>query len=132
MTHISLIDLARAFWQTNPMDWRFNAEIVQDYMPPYPRKDTKPRLVVRYPYVNEKDEQNHSYLRYSVGPKQGFLWDIYGDDMQNVALAFKALCEAPTPPCLWMHKDSETSVKTCGSWEKAIDKSRSPCIIRYQ
>lgn len=37
------------------------------------------------------------FLRYSCGPKQGFFWDIYGDDMHSVELAIIALSNAPYP-----------------------------------
>jgi len=133
MTHLSLVELARAFWQTNPMDWRYNAEIVTDYMPPYPREDTRPSTIIRYPTCDtDKDGvTRYQWLRHSCGPRQGFSWDCYGDDMHNVALAFKALCEAPTPPHLWMPQDYDLSIKLLGNHEKAVDKHRSPRIIRY-
>lgn len=99
----SLKDLCNAFFSQNPYDWRYGAEIVEGYMPPFPREDTKPRLVVRYTY--EADDRTRSlFLRYSAGPRQGFFWDSYGDDMMTVPLAFKALVEAPTPPNLWVGK----------------------------
>ena len=59
----------------------------------------------------KEDEDEHAYvaviydngteykpkLRYSKGPKQGFFWDIYGDDMNSVELAIIALANAPAP-----------------------------------
>ena len=69
--------------------WRQMATIVPDYMPPYPREDTRPKCVVRY-----KD----SFLRHSSGPRQGHFWDCYGDDYITPELAFMALLEAPVPP----------------------------------
>ena len=68
--------------------WHLNCEIISNYMPPYPDKDTKPTVVVRY---------KNSFLRYSAGPKQGFFWDCYGADMLTVELAIIALSQAPIP-----------------------------------
>lgn len=87
--------IIKAFIRENPLDWRIDAKIIPDYMPRYPRADTKPTVQVWY--------QDHG-LRYSGGPRQGFFWDAYGDDFINVGLAFRALMEAPPPPCLWMEK----------------------------
>lgn len=72
--------------------WHTECEIVSDYMPPYPYKDTRPKVVVMFPNQFEK-----VFLRYSCGPAQGFFWDIYGDDMQSVELAILALSQAPVP-----------------------------------
>lgn len=69
--------------------WRMNAEIVPNYMPPFPSANTEPVCVVRY---------GAQFLRYSRGPLQGHLWDSYGDDYQTPELALLALMEAPVPP----------------------------------
>lgn len=59
----------------------------------------------------KEDEDKHAYfaiiyndgteyppeLRYSKGPKQGFFWDVYGDDMRSIELAIIALANAPAP-----------------------------------
>jgi len=74
-------------------DWHVRCEIIPNYMPKYPRDDTRPSVQVRY---NDGSEYP-PMLRYSRGPKQGFFWDIYGDDMQTVELAIVALSKAPTP-----------------------------------
>lgn len=71
--------------------WRKLAEIVPDYMPPYPSKDTRPTCVVR---VGE------SFLCHSKGPRQHYFWDTYGDDMLRPELALMALLQAPVPPWL--------------------------------
>lgn len=84
-----------AFFEHNPLDWRVRAEIIPNYIPPYPRPETKPRVVVKC---------GDSFLRYSAGPRQGFFWDVYGDDMMSVGLAFRALLEAPCPSNLWFVK----------------------------
>ncbi len=73
--------------------WHDMCEIIPDYMPPHPRPETRPRVVVR---CNNHPE-HPAYLRHSKGPKQGFGWDSYGDDMQTVELAFIALSQAPAP-----------------------------------
>jgi len=71
--------------------WRTEAEIIPDYMPPFPRDDTRPTCVVRL---------GNLFLRHFLGPRHGFGWDIYGDDMQSPELALVALASAPPPP--WM------------------------------
>src|SRR2546423_574866 len=68
--------------------WRRDCEIIPGYMPPYPRADTKPRVVVRY---------KTSFLRYSHGPHQGFFWDIYGDDFHDPEWALLGIAQAPCP-----------------------------------
>jgi hypothetical protein len=73
--------------------WHEKCEIIPDYMPKYPREETLPTVQVRY---NDGSEYP-PMLRYSKGPKQGFFWDIYGEDMQTVELAILALSKAPTP-----------------------------------
>lgn len=73
--------------------WHDRCEIIPDYMPPFPGKDTQPRMVVRF-----NDGTKYApFLRFSHGPKQGFFWDAYGDDLQNVALAILAIHQAPAP-----------------------------------
>jgi hypothetical protein len=71
--------------------WWHLAEIVPAFMPPYPREDTRPTCVVRV---------RGSFLRYSVGPRQGFFWDMYGDNFHTPELALLALLQAPVPPPL--------------------------------
>lgn len=70
--------------------WHRDCEFIDGYMPPYPGKDTRPTCVVRYKPFG-------CFLRYSKGPRQGFFWDIYGDDMQTIELAVVALASAPAP-----------------------------------
>lgn len=72
--------------------WHQECKIIPDYMPPYPRKDTRPKVVVMFP-----NEHGDTFLRYSCGPAQGFFWDVYGDNMQSVELAVFALSKAPIP-----------------------------------
>lgn len=73
--------------------WHANCEIILDYMPPFPKEDTRP--TVKICYNNGKEYK--PFLRYSHGPRQGFFWDIYGDDFQNEQLAIIALSQAPAP-----------------------------------
>jgi hypothetical protein len=76
--------------------WRRNLVIVPNYMPPYPRKETTFRCVVKFEC---SDLSNLAiFLRHSAGPRQGFFWDLYGDDFYNVNLALMACLEAPPPP----------------------------------
>lgn len=71
--------------------WRKHAEIIPQYMPPFPDKGTRPTCIVRV---------GDSKLRYSHGPRQGYFWDIYGDDFGNPVRALLALMAAPVPPSL--------------------------------
>ena len=73
--------------------WHAQCEIVPDYMPPFPSPDTRPTVVVRH----NNGTEYPAFLRHSRGPRQGFFWDIYGDDMQSVELAILALSRAPYP-----------------------------------
>src|ERR1035438_1513715 len=68
--------------------WHQDCEIIEGYMPPRPGNDTQPKCVVRFSPFK-------CFLRYSKVPKQGFFWDIYGDDMQTVELAMLAIHQAP-------------------------------------
>lgn len=62
--------------------WRRLAEIVPNYMPPFPSAETRARTVVRC---------GSQFLRYSKGPHQGHFWDVYGDDYGTPELALIAL-----------------------------------------
>ena len=73
--------------------WHEECEIITDYMPRYPRPETRPTVVIRH----NNGTKWPAYLRYSKGPKQGFFWDTYGDDFHNPNLALIALSNAPTP-----------------------------------
>lgn len=73
--------------------WHERCRVVPDYMPPNPRPGTRPTVIVVYDDGTEYPPN----LRHSCGPKQGFFWDIYGDDMMNVELALLALMRAPAP-----------------------------------
>lgn len=73
--------------------WHQDCVIIPDYMPPFPREDDRPSVVVRC----DNHPKYPAYLRYSKGPKQGFFWDVYGDDMQTIELAILALSKAPAP-----------------------------------
>lgn len=71
--------------------WRKDAEVIVGYMPEHPRADTQPTTVV---------EWHGSFLRHSKGPRQGFFWDLYGDDFHTRPLALLALSQAPPHPRL--------------------------------
>lgn len=73
--------------------WHQDCEIIPDYMPPSPRPDTRPSVKVRF----NNGTEHPPFLRYSKGPKQGYFWDIYGDDMHSMELAVFALSQAPAP-----------------------------------
>ena len=74
--------------------WHKHCEIVREWMPPFPRPETRPKVVVKFDYF---DKEHPAYLRYSLGPAQGFFWDIYPDDMQEPELAVIAISKAPYP-----------------------------------
>ena len=75
---------------SNP--WHCFAEVVENYMPPFPRKDTKPSIQVRW---------GASYLRQGRGGGfHPFFWDVYGEEFRTVQQAWLALARAPTPPSL--------------------------------
>lgn len=74
--------------------WMHECQIVPDYMPPYPGKDTKPTCQVRFVY----ESGDETFLRYSNGPLQGYFWDIYGDDMHSPEVALIAISQSPAPP----------------------------------
>jgi len=76
--------------------WRKHAEIVPDYMPPFPGPHTQPSVVVRFVIPRE----DVWFLRHSAGPVQGHFWDIYGDDYGTSEYALLALCTAPPPACI--------------------------------
>ena len=82
-------------------NWQQECEIVQDYMPPNPNKDTRPTCVIRWRVPGgtgqDKDPNSFRYLRYSGGPKQGYFWDIYGDDFLYPELALMAIHNAHSP-----------------------------------
>lgn len=73
--------------------WMHECQIVPDYMPPFPREDTRPKCVVRYVYPSGND----TFLRYGRGPLQGYFWDMYGEDMHSPELALIAISQAPPP-----------------------------------
>lgn len=93
MSEILLAEYAELKRLMLDQPWHPHCEIIPDYMPPFPHSDTRPSVKIRF---NDGSEYP-PFLRYSAGPKQGFFWDIYGDDMQTIPLAILALHQAPTP-----------------------------------
>lgn len=97
LTNVPKIDYAAKYERLKSYlldgPWHSRCRIILNYMPPYPANDTKPTVQVEY-----DDGTDHKpRLRYSQGPKQGFFWDVYGEDMQNEELAILALSQAPAP-----------------------------------
>ncbi len=82
------IDVQRLIALLLKQPWHKRCEIIPDYMPPYPKPSTKPKVVIHC---------GESFLRYSKGPAQGFFWDCYGDNFQSIELAIIALSRAPYP-----------------------------------
>lgn len=80
--------------------WQMDAEIVPNYVPAFGKPEDRPYCVARVRIHSTQpntEEDSYSYLRYSKGPRQGFFWDIYGDDLQSFELAVLALSQAPAP-----------------------------------
>jgi hypothetical protein len=75
-----------------PCAWQWHCQIIEGYMPPFPNAETLPKCVIQYKY---KDRT--CFLRYSAGPRQGYFWDVYGDDFQTAELALIALHNADCP-----------------------------------
>ncbi len=73
--------------------WMHECKIDPAWMPAHPRPETRPICSVGWP---EKDGRT-TYLRYSLGPLQGYSWDIYPDDFHTPELALYALSQAPAP-----------------------------------
>lgn len=74
--------------------WKHHCQIIPDWMPNFPKSDTQPKCVVRY-YNPENETQQ--FLRHSRGPLQGYFWDVYGDDFDDLTLALVALSQASAP-----------------------------------
>lgn len=83
--------------------WLKHITIIPDYMPPYPREDTRPTCQIRY-QVEGSDDHDAQWLRYFEGPIQGYFWDIYGSDFVRPELALLALTKAPPPPATFGRK----------------------------
>lgn len=73
--------------------WQTSCEIIPDYVPRKGLPGEPSRVVVRY----GGGTAHPKFLRHSCGPKQGFFWDIYGDDLQSIEIAILALSQAPCP-----------------------------------
>lgn len=78
----------------NRNQWVTRVEIIPEYMPQFPRPDTRPTCVAAYVHPDGR----RSFLRYSKGPYQGYFWDVYGEDMLRPELALLAVMRAPVPP----------------------------------
>ncbi len=96
-----LVDGAKLASLLLDQQWHKHCEIIPDFMPKFPHEDTRPTVQVRFNDGSDYPPR----LRYSYGPKQGFFWDSYGEDMQTVELAVLALSQAPAPssvgPWIW-------------------------------
>lgn len=94
------IDTARLVDYLLKQPWHTRCEIIPQYRPPYASVDDPSLCVIRYNGDNGDDAStstHKTFLQYSKGPAQGFFWDIYGDDFQNIELAIIALSSAPVP-----------------------------------
>lgn len=71
--------------------WHLEVEVVEDYMPPYPRPETRPSIQVRW---------RGSFLRQGGSAFNPFFWDMYGKEFLTVQFAWLAVAQAPAPPTL--------------------------------
>lgn len=104
-----LLDLMLDDVSGNVNAWWSLVEIVPNYMPPFPRADTRPSIRVRC-LVRPDEPQSapgvstgrYSHLRRSLAGWQsgGYFWDCYGDDWPSVEHALLAVLHAPVPPML--------------------------------
>lgn len=92
-------------WSQPGNHWRLDCEIIRDWIPPYPKSDTRPCVVVKH-------IPSGNYLRYSKGPRQGFGWDTMPDDMINPELALIGLSRAPPPPFVILRNQLGTTGTT--------------------
>lgn len=74
--------------------WMHECQIIPDYMPQFPREDTKPTCQVCF----TNDGGTQWFIRYSNGPLQGYFWDIYGDDLHSPEMALIAISKSIAPP----------------------------------
>jgi hypothetical protein len=75
-------------------------EVVVDYMPPYPRPDTKPTIVVRYDewFLRRSRRSGQFMSSENTGVQNGLFWDAYGDAFDSVEEATAAMTAAPAVP----------------------------------
>ena len=116
-----LLDVLLDHSHGNVNKWIDLVEIVPDYVPPFPRDDTRPSIQVRC-LVNPKEPEpgpgiatgRHLYLRTSghAGWRNGgYFWDMYGTGFASIEYALLAAIHAPVPPTLlkplcWGREDS--------------------------
>ncbi len=72
--------------------WHKDCTILPDYVAPFAKEGARPKLIICFEFEDQK-----VFLRHSLGPRQGFSWDCYGDDFQKMELALIALSQAPMP-----------------------------------
>lgn len=68
--------------------------IILDYMPRYPRPETKPQAVVIYSRGSDVFLRHFDTLD---NPAPTYRWDVYGDDFVSLEAAQRALITAPEP-----------------------------------
>lgn len=104
-----LLDVLLDHLYGNVNKWMDLVEIIPDYIPPFPRDDTRPTIKVRC--LTHEDQpvpgpgvvtSRHSYLRNSICGWQygGYFWDGYGTAWTSVEHALMAVLHAPVPPGL--------------------------------
>lgn len=87
------LDVVRLIGYLLDQPWHERCEIIPEYMPPFPGEKTRAKCVVRY----DNGTEYPAFLRHSKGPKQGFSWDVFGDDFLDIELAVIAIASAPAP-----------------------------------
>lgn len=126
----------------NRNHWLRLVEIVPDYVPPFPRDDTRPTIQVRC-LTNITEPlpgpgvctSRYSYLRWSGAGNVtwnhgGYFWDMYGDAFYTVEHAFLAALHAPVPPGLleriaWLPEGDLDKVKP-REWCEGCRQPKTP------
>ena len=86
------VDVEQLTYRLLDQPWHDECEIILDDSPGLACDE----VTIRY----DGGSGRSVFLRHSCGPKQGFFWDVYGDNFQEIELAILALSCAPYPAIL--------------------------------
>lgn len=81
-------------------DWRNECVIIPNYMPPYPRPETKPACVVFHLKTDSflRFEDGTNNIRSEFSSSENYFWDVYGTNFQTIEFANEALEKTSKPP----------------------------------